>query len=75
MTTGFVDWDVHWTPDGKPAYLITEECTTIATGCTKGVTGNGILDPAWMACPLDLEIAVMSISGKLFLNGQKLNCI
>lgn len=61
-TTGFVDLDGVWSPDGKPSYIITEECTTIATGCTKNITGNGIMDPAWMSCPLDLEIAVMSIA-------------
>ena len=60
-TTGFVDLDGTWSPDGKPSYIITEECNTIATGCTKNITGNGIMDPAWMSCPLDLEIAVMSI--------------
>ena len=61
-TTGFVDLDGEWSPDGKPSYIITEECKTIATGCTKNITGNGIMDPAWMSCPLDLEIAVMSIA-------------
>ena len=60
-TTGFVDFDGNYTPDGKPAYIISEDCTTIATGCTHNITGNGIIDPPVMACPLDLQIAVMSI--------------
>ena len=61
-TTGFVDLDGTWSPNGEPSFIITEECHTIATGCTKGITGNGIKDPAWMSCPLDLEMAVMSIA-------------